>query len=110
MIPATAKICGINSRRFDTRSSKAKLGSQIGVDLTVSQEKIHSQLIHSVPQGKVVIAESGIHDPEKIGSLLDLGYRAALIGTAFLKGPKKIEDVVQDFDSYLLKLTRPSQS
>lgn len=65
-----AEIIGINNRNLRT----------LEVDLQVTRE-----LILKVPEGKIVISESGIRDPEDIRALASSGIKAVLIGTAFME-------------------------
>jgi indole-3-glycerol phosphate synthase len=65
-----AEIIGINNRNLRT----------LEVDLQVTRE-----LILKVPEGKIVISESGIRDPEDIQALASSGIKAVLIGTAFME-------------------------
>jgi indole-3-glycerol phosphate synthase len=46
----------------------------------------------------LAIAESGIHDRADLEQLFDLKYRAALVGTAFLKKGADVALVVGAFD------------
>lgn len=97
MIPEDADLVGVNSRQFKM-GSKEQAGKQAGKDLTTSKSR-HKDMIKLVPKnhGRIFVAESGIHEPDEIKPLSELGYQAALIGTAFLKGPGKIEDIVPKF-------------
>lgn len=108
-IPQEAEIWGANSRKF--RSSKfafrTKLSRLFRADLTTSSKR-HQELRSLIPDGKIAVAESGIHDPSDIDGLIELGYDAALIGTAFLNGPKDIKDVVESFSERISSLTEPA--
>lgn len=109
IIPPTAPIWGINSRNF--RSTKlqvrARLGRLIGRDFWTSPGR-HHDLMKFVPAGKVVVAESGIHDPSDLRDLRNLGYRGALIGTAFLKEGAQVEKVVSAFALEVAQLSSGS--
>lgn len=97
MIPEDAGLVGVNSRQFKL-GAKEQAGKRAGKDLTTSGSR-HKDLIKLVPKnhGRIFVAESGIREPDEIKPLSELGYHAALIGTAFLKGPGKIEDIVKKF-------------
>jgi indole-3-glycerol phosphate synthase len=96
---AGATICGVNSRRFETTSLqvRSRLGRLLGAELSIDSDK-HRALRPLVPDGRLVVAESGIDDPSRLRALFEMQYNAALIGTAFLKKGIKVADVVRAFD------------
>lgn len=98
IVPKDAEIWGINSRQFHSSRLKVRVGVSklLGQDFMTSKRR-HRQLRGLIPAGKIAVAESGIHKPREIDALVHLGYHAALIGTAFLKGPLKVADVVSAF-------------
>ena len=65
-----AKIIGVNNR--DLRSFE--------VSLNVSRE-----LIAHAPAGSLLVAESGLDDPQDISELHDLGYSGFLIGESLMR-------------------------
>ncbi|MCR4437058.1 MAG: indole-3-glycerol phosphate synthase TrpC [Clostridiales bacterium] len=69
-LEADAGIIGINNR--DLRSFDVDLGTT-------------EKLINHIPEGKIVVSESGIKSPEDIGFLKSLGVNAVLIGEAFMR-------------------------
>jgi indole-3-glycerol phosphate synthase len=71
-LAAGAGIIGINNRNLKTFST----------DLTTSLE-----LAPSVPEGKIVISESGIHTREDIATLMGKGIYSFLIGEALMEAP-----------------------
>ena len=108
IVPAEAEIWGINSRRF--RTTKLQVRSTIGrllrTELSIDSDA-HRELRPQIPKGKVAIAESGIHDQADLRRLLNLKYRAALIGTAFLKKGANVASVVAAFDNEVRRMTSP---
>lgn len=68
-LEAKAKIIGINNRDLDTL--------QIDVGNTVRLKKM-------IPEGYIVVSESGISRPETIKELFELGINAFLIGESIL--------------------------
>lgn len=102
MIPPTASIVGINSRRFTSSrfAITARAGRLLGKEMTTSLS-LHHELFSKIPSGKLAVAESGISVPGELGELSDTGYRAALIGTALLKNGVSVESVLDSFDRYL---------
>ena len=100
MIPKDANIWGINARTFD--------GSRHGIRMAISrtlagvtgrdlrtETKRHAELRFLVPEGKIAVAESGITTAAELESAREHGYHAALIGTAFLKGPASVEEALE---------------
>lgn len=65
-----ADIIGINNRNLKT----------LEVDLNTTRE-----LMPKIPADKIVIAESGVREPEDVRSLASSGVKAVLIGTAFME-------------------------
>lgn len=98
IVPRDAEIWGINSRQFHSSPLKLRMHASklLGQDLMTSRSR-HRQLRGLIPPGKIAVAESGIHQPAEIDELVELRYNAALIGTAFLNGPRRVADVVSAF-------------
>jgi len=67
-----ARIVGINSRNLN----------DMAVDLRVVE-----RLRPRVPQATLVVAESGIHSPEDVRRLHDLGVDAMLVGEELVRSP-----------------------
>jgi indole-3-glycerol phosphate synthase len=65
-----ADIIGVNNRNLAT----LEVDLQITRDLTIK-----------IPDGKIVVSESGIREPEDMQSLAETGIKAVLIGTAFME-------------------------
>jgi indole-3-glycerol phosphate synthase len=110
IVPRDAEIWGINSRQFHSSPFKfrlrvSKLFGLLGQDFTTSPNR-HRQLRGLIPAGKIAVAESGIKQPQEIDALVNLGYNAVLIGTAFLKGPRRVADVVSAFAEHIADLKR----
>jgi indole-3-glycerol phosphate synthase len=93
-VPAEARIWGINARQF----AKTGAASEEAHDPRARHElptdvQAHQDFRKLVPPGKIAVAESGIHTAEELRAARTAGYDAALIGTAFLRGPKSVADV-----------------
>ncbi|NQU03031.1 MAG: indole-3-glycerol phosphate synthase TrpC [Syntrophaceae bacterium] len=71
-LAADAGIIGINNRNLKTFST----------DLRTSME-----LAPSVPEGRIVISESGIHTREDLEALMQKGIHSFLVGEALMKAP-----------------------
>jgi indole-3-glycerol phosphate synthase len=69
-IHAGADIIGINHRNLET----------FEMDMQLSEK-----LIPLIPNGKIIVAESGINDKETIRRLHDVGVDAFLIGEHFMR-------------------------
>jgi indole-3-glycerol phosphate synthase len=104
IVPAGAKIWGINARTFGgvfgVRAALSRLTTSLfGKDLRTHLGE-HKRLRKLIPKGCLAVAESGIHNAKDLGLARNAGYDAALIGTAFLKGPKSIEEVVTELGTF----------
>jgi indole-3-glycerol phosphate synthase len=106
VVPEGAAIWGVNSRRFQTTKLQVRstVGRILGRELSIDSDA-HRQLRPQIPTGKLAIAESGIHDRADLKKLFDLKYRAALIGTAFLKKGADVASVVRAFDEEVHGMT-----
>lgn len=69
-------ILGVNTRDLRT--------------LQVDTERL-STLSHQLPEGIVTVAESGLKQPNDAARAVELGYRAALIGTALMRADDPAE-------------------
>ncbi|HEX5766371.1 MAG TPA: indole-3-glycerol-phosphate synthase [Woeseiaceae bacterium] len=65
-------LVGVNSRNLRT--------------LEVDPDRL-AKLSHSLPEGAVAVAESGLNDAGDAASVSALGYRVALVGTALMRAP-----------------------
>ncbi len=108
IIPREALVWGVNSRRFQTSRLQvhARLGRLMGKDLSI-EAQAHQELRQYVPPDKVAVAESGIHVPADVHTLAKMGYRAALIGTAFLKKGAAVSQVVGAFAAEIDGMAAP---
>lgn len=99
-LPATARIVGINSRKF-----KAPVESAGFVGATGSSQKDFSinlevfDLVDRLPPGTLHIAESGL-DAGNITTVREK-FHAALVGTSLLRDPRGIRAAVADFEEAL---------
>lgn len=78
---AGADIIGINHRNLQTFEM---------------QMNLCSELIPLIPQGKVIIAESGISSKETLQTLQHLGVDAFLIGEYFMR-QKSVKEAIEEF-------------
>ena len=84
-IKCGASIIGINHRNLDTMQ----------MDMTMCD-----QLIPMIPNGKIIVAESGVSNVETIQRLSKIGADAFLIGEHFMR-QSSIEDEVTKFKNAL---------
>ncbi len=80
---AGAKVIGINHRDLDS----------LAMDLSLS-----TRLMPKIPKGIVVIAESGIHTPQDVQRMQQLGVHGLLIGESLMTSPSvggKIRELFQ---------------
>jgi indole-3-glycerol phosphate synthase len=104
-LPSDARVCGVNSRKMDSTTlpfvgSVRYLASRITkTDLSPQLAK-KFQLIHDLPAGSIKVAESGVSE-STIAWVRDLGWDAALIGTALLRHPEGIRAALDRLDAAL---------
>ncbi len=99
VVPPAARIWGINARSFaktngDTADPRARHELPTDLGHHVAYRKL-------IPDGKVAVAESGIHTAADLRAARQAGYDAALVGTAFLRGPRAIQHVVAELGTAL---------
>jgi indole-3-glycerol phosphate synthase len=106
VVPSGAEVWGINSRRFNTSKLQVRstVGRLFGTELSID-EGAHRELRSLIPGGKIAVAESGIHERADLRRLFALDYRAALIGTAFLKKGASVATIVGGFDEEVRAMT-----
>ncbi|HVU00928.1 MAG TPA: indole-3-glycerol phosphate synthase TrpC [Polyangiaceae bacterium] len=97
LVPSETRIWGINARQFATRGEDTggDRDAQATHDLP-TDVSVHRDYRKLVPPGKIAVAESGIHTAAELGAARAAGYHAALVGTAFLKGPASVREVVAE--------------
>ena len=99
-LPKSARIVGINSRRF-----KAPVESSGFVGATGSSDKDFSirldtfELVDRLPEGTIRVAESGL-DAGNIASVAER-FHAALVGTSLLRDPAGIRAGLSAFERAL---------
>jgi indole-3-glycerol phosphate synthase len=101
-LPATARIVGINSRKFKSREGFVAAGQNAEEDFTLDFAAF--ELAESLPAGCVRVAESGVtpHSAAPLARHFD----AALVGTSLLRDPRGVEAALQDFAGALAAATR----
>jgi indole-3-glycerol phosphate synthase len=69
---AGAKLIGVNNR--DLRTFRVSLDTS-------------ERLIAEAPRHRIMVSESGLHDPRSLRHLQELGFRGFLIGEALMRAP-----------------------
>lgn len=97
MLPSTARIVGINSRKFKSHDGFVAAGESAAKDFTLDYSAF--ELADRLPSGCLRVAESGI-SPATIASVVP-HFDAALIGTSLLRDPRGVGAALDDFASAL---------
>lgn len=105
-IPAGAKICGINSRRFMAGKGKStrmaywitRMLRIVGGrrDRSINQKQF--ELVMKLPKNSIKVAESGV-DPSMVAYLRDtLHFDSMLVGTSILMSENGVAAALNDFE------------
>ncbi|MEY4941701.1 MAG: Indole-3-glycerol phosphate synthase, partial [Verrucomicrobiota bacterium] len=108
LLPASAKVCGINSRRFKgvtqakplslrIREKLSPFIGAIGPSRDMQTDLATFALFERLPPGSIRVAESGISSDNIADVLEKYPFNAALIGTSLLK--KTAADMVRQLDT-----------
>ena len=92
-LPATARVVGINSRKFKSRDGFIPAGRSAEEDFTLDFAAF--KLAESLPAGCVRVAESGV-TPQTVAPLAR-HFDAALVGTSLLRDPRGVRAGLEDF-------------
>jgi indole-3-glycerol phosphate synthase len=92
-LPATARVVGINSRKFKSRDGFVAAGENRAEDFTLDFAAF--ELAGSLPAGCIRVAESGV-TPQTVAPLAR-HFDAALVGTSLLRDPRGIGAALHDF-------------
>ena len=92
-LPGTARIVGINSRKF--KSHRGFVGAGDNAEEDFSLDFAAFELAESLPAGCVRVAESGV-TPESVAPLAR-HFDAALVGTSLLRDPRGVAAALGDF-------------
>ena len=94
MLPPTARVVGINSRKF--KATSGFVGATGSSEKDFSLEMSVFDLVDRLPAGCLRVAESGLA-PETI-SMVATKFEAALVGTSLLRDPRGVEACLADFE------------
>lgn len=92
-LPATARVVGINSRKFKSRDGFIPAGRSAEEDFTLDFAAF--ELAESLPAGCVRVAESGV-TPQTVAPLAR-HFDAALVGTSLLRDPRGVRAGLENF-------------
>jgi indole-3-glycerol phosphate synthase len=92
-LPGTARIVGINSRKFKSHRGFVAAGDNAEEDFSLDFAAF--ELAESLPAGCVRVAESGV-TPESVAPLAR-HFDAALVGTSLLRDPRGVAAALGNF-------------
>jgi indole-3-glycerol phosphate synthase len=95
MLPGSARLVGINSRKFKSTTGFVGEGGSSQADFSLDTSAF--ALASSLPAGVIRVAESGI-TPESIDEVRE-AFQAALVGTSLLRDPRGIRTCLADFET-----------
>ena len=96
-LPESARIVGINSRKFKAQEGFAGATGSSQKDFSINLEVFG--LVSQLPEGTLRIAESGLN-ASNITTVRE-HFNAALVGTSLLRDPRGIRAAVSDFEEAL---------
>ena len=97
MLPPTARLVGINSRKFKSQSGFVSPSGSSQKDFSLDIGVF--QMADKLPAGTLRVAESGIC-PESIKGVCET-FHAALVGTSLLRDPRGLRACLEEFESAL---------
>ena len=97
LLPANARVVGINSRKFKSREGLVAHGQSREEDFTLDFGAF--ELAQNLPAGCVRVAESGV-TPATVAPLAR-HFDAALVGTSLLRDPRGVEAALGEFAAAL---------
>lgn len=92
-LPGTARVVGINSRKFKSHRGFVGAGEKAEEDFSLDPAAF--ALAESLPAGCVRVAESGV-TPETVAPLAQY-FDTALVGTSLLRDPRGVASALDDF-------------
>lgn len=103
-LPPGARVVGINSRKFKSRTHLVAAGESADRDFTLDFSAF--ELAESLPPGCIRVAESGVA-PDTVAPLAR-HFHAALVGTSLLRDPRGVTPALEDFARALAGTPRRS--
>lgn len=97
-LPQSARIVGINSRRFKTRKGFVGAEGSSEIDFSINLDSF--ALADRLPEKAIRVAESGL-DARNISSVRER-FHAALVGTSLLRNPSGVRFGLAAFESAIV--------
>lgn len=97
MLPADARVVGINSRKFKADTGFVAKGESSAKDFSLDYSAF--ELAGKLPAGAVKIAESGL-SPENVSRMRE-GFQGALVGTSLLRDDRGVRACLEKFEEAL---------
>ncbi|MEI8388183.1 MAG: indole-3-glycerol phosphate synthase TrpC [Verrucomicrobiota bacterium] len=94
MLPAGARIVGINSRKFQSSSGFVGTGGSSSKDFSLDPGVFG--LVDELPDAALKVAESGI-SPSTLDGVREK-FQAALVGTSLLRDPRGVRACLREFE------------
>lgn len=99
-LPPTARVVGINSRKFKSQTGFVKSGESSSTDFSLDLSAF--ELSDRLPQGTIHVAESGL-TPQNLPAVASK-FHAALVGTSLLRDPRGLPACLADFEQAIAAL------
>jgi len=106
LLPADAKLVGINSRKFKSNSGFLNPGQSSARDWTLDFSAFH--FVKKLPPDTLHIAESGL-TPSTIPQIAQ-SFHAGLVGTSILRDPRGTRACLDEFQKALTPASLPISS
>ncbi len=100
ILPPSAQVVGINSRKFKSQSGFVKTGESSSTDFSLDLSAF--DLSASLPSGSIHVAESGL-TPQNLPAIASR-FHAALVGTSLLRDPRGLPACLADFERAIADL------
>ena len=94
ILPAEARVVGINSRKFKTNAGFVAAGQSSATDFSLDLGVF--DLVNHLPPSAIRVAESGI-SPQNLSTVAS-NFQAALVGTSLLRDERGIFACLRDFE------------
>ena len=95
LLPSSARIVGINSRKFKAQTGFLNAGESSATDFSLDLSAF--DLSERLPAGTIHVAESGL-TPLNLPAVASK-FQAALVGTSLLRDPRGLPACLADFEA-----------
>lgn len=100
ILPVSARIVGINSRKFKAQTGFVHAGESSATDFSLDLSAFG--LSDRLPTGTIHVAESGL-TPLNLSAVASK-FQAALVGTSLLRDPRGLPACLNDFENAIAAL------